>query len=356
MIHYISVTTKVYCPDGYKCSASRTCITLDQVCDGIAQCLHGDDEDLCSFNCPLNCSCVGYVANCKSTGFKLSMLSSISRNTRFLDLSLNTGLRPVLEDSNINILSLSTLNLSFCNIKRIVSYSFGPIKNLLSLDLSFNHITVLSNYVFYSLKYLKVLNLRGNSRLSVIEKYAFAGLIYVEELNFANAKLEKIVSDTFAEMRLKSLDLSNNKLSELERFAFRNSFVRHISFTENDIKMFNKEIFTGLIGLERLITPEFKFCCIRPNYVEEENCYPQKDEFSSCDDLMRHSVLQFLIWLIGITAFIGNILTILYRLKYDKQRLKLGFGIFVTNLAVADFLMAVYLIIIAAADSAFRKK
>jgi leucine-rich repeat-containing G protein-coupled receptor 7 len=71
---------------------------------------------------------------------------------------------------------------------------------------------------------------------------------------------------------------------------------------------------------------------------------------------MRHSVLQFLIWLIGITAFLGNILTILYRLKYDRKRLKLGFGIFVTNLAVADFLMAVYLIIIAVADSAFRKR
>jgi hypothetical protein len=80
------------------------------------------------------------------------------------------------------------------------------------------------------------------------------------------------------------------------------------------------------------------------------------DEFSSCDDLMRHTLLQFLIWLIGITAFLGNILTVIYRLKYDRQRLKLGYGIFVTNLAIADLLMAIYLIIIAVADSVFRKR
>jgi hypothetical protein len=186
--------------------------------------------------------------------------------------------------------------------------------------------------------------------------HAFAGLGNVQELNLANAQLETISADTFSGMTLKSVDLSNNKLSELEGFAFRDSSIKYINFKENDVKTFNKDIFTGLIGLENLVTPEFKFCCIRPNYVKEENCFPQKDEFSSCDDLMRHSVLQFLIWLIGIMAFVGNILTILYRLKYDTKRLKLGFGIFVTNLAVADFLMSAYLITIAIADSAFRKR
>ena len=39
---------------------------------------------------------------------------------------------------------------------------------------------------------------------------------------------------------------------------------------------------------------------------------------------------------------------------YDKERLKLGYGIFVSNLAISDFLMGVYIIIIASADVFYR--
>ncbi|XP_060571983.1 G-protein coupled receptor GRL101-like [Ruditapes philippinarum] len=193
------------------------------------------------------------------------------------------------------------------------------MKNIRHLDLSYNLLTILPDFVFISLEQLQVLNLRGNYQLSVIEMYAFVGLVHVRELDLANARLETVLADTFSGMSLHKLDLSNNKLHGLASFAFRGASIRSISFKENSIKSFNTEIFTGLIGLENLITPEFKFCCIRPNYVKEENCYPPKDEFSSCDDLMRHSVLQFLIWLIGITAFLGNILTVFYRLKYDRE-------------------------------------
>ncbi|XP_060558647.1 G-protein coupled receptor GRL101-like [Ruditapes philippinarum] len=351
-----NITTKVHCPYGYKCAWSHACLLIDQVCDGIIHCIHGDDEAICDFRCPDNCTCQGYVADCSNTDFQLSLLPTIPDTVRYLDLSSNIGLSSILEETYLHWQTLIVFNLSYCGIQRINSYSFERIKNIRHLDLSYNLLTILPDFVFISLEQLQVLNLRGNYQLSVIGMEAFAGLDHVGELDLANARLETILADTFSGMSLHNLDLSNNKLKGLASFAFRGASIRSISFKENNIKSFNTEIFTGLIGLENLITPEFKFCCIRPNYVKEENCYPQKDEFSSCDDLMRNSVLQFLIWLIGITAFLGNILTLLYRLKYDRDRLKLGFGIFVTNLAVADFLMAIYLIIIAAADSAFRKR
>lgn len=284
------------------------------------------------------------------------MLYTVSKNTRHLDFSFNRKLNSVLEDTLLNFTKLAILNVSDCNTKVLSQYAFLRLRSLRSLDLSFNNITVLPNYVFVSLIHLKSLILRGNNELAVIEQYAFSGLSNIQDLNLANARIYKILAGTFEGLKLKNIDLSNNKIEEIEPYAFRESFIENINFESNDVKNFDKDIFTGLIGLEVLKTPAFKFCCIRPNYVSEQNCYPQKDEFSSCDDLMRHSGLQFMIWLIGIMALIGNALSVFYRIKYDRERLKLGYGIFVTNLAVADFLMAVYLLIIAIADSAFRKR
>ncbi|XP_053380125.1 G-protein coupled receptor GRL101-like [Mercenaria mercenaria] len=332
------------------------CIPMEQVCDGHIQCVHGDDETLCGFQCPANCTCAGFYSNCSAVDFELTTIPSIPQNTRYLDLSYNNKLSFVLQDAWLKTKLLSVLNISHCHIESISRHAFDNMRNLRLLDLSFNKLSRISEFVFGSLKKLTTLILRGNGNISVIETNAFDGLSQVQSLDFNTMKLSKISAGTFAGLNLTTADLSNNRLTAIEDFAFSDSIIENINFEGNDIKHFNKEIFTGLTGLKTLRTSAFKFCCIRPNYVREENCYPQRDEFSSCEDLMRNPALQFLLWLIGVTALIGNFLTIIYRTKYDKKRLKLGFGIFTTNLAVADFLMGVYLLIIAIADAAFRKR
>jgi hypothetical protein len=71
---------------------------------------------------------------------------------------------------------------------------------------------------------------------------------------------------------------------------------------------------------------------------------------------MRITALQIMVWIMGICALIGNFISIMYRIVYDRPKFKIGYGIFVSNLAVADFLMGVYLIIIATADTLYRKR
>ena len=348
--------TKVRCVNKYRCKWSKLCIPLNQVCDGHTQCPHDDDELLCDFKCPNDCSCVGFKAQCSNNNFTLKELSTVPVTTRQLDLSFNTNLQNIFTGSYLEIMVLVKLNLSSCDIVQVYKYSFRKIKNLVNLDLSFNSIKVIERQTFVYLRHLRVLRLDGNSGLHKIEPGAFDGLSKIHDLNLASARLTKIKSDTFSGLDLQSIDLSNNSIEEIENFAFRNLEVKSINFEENEIAEFRKEIFTGVDELEILRTPAFKFCCIRPNYLSEEGCYPPKDEFSSCEDLMRLSALQTMLWLIGISALVGNALTIMYRLLYDRSRLRLGFGIFVTNLALADFLMGVYLLIIAVADAVFRKR
>jgi hypothetical protein len=284
------------------------------------------------------------------------ILQHISKTTRQLDLSYNKDLNQITDKSHLNIARLIRLNLSHCDIENISRFAFHSVRHLLTLDLSFNRIKILRHFTFEALAHLTILNMVGNADISMIESNAFKGLTNIKRLDLAEGKFRKLFPNTFAGLSLVHLNLSGGRITEIQPLAFNDLSVETLEIDNNDITTFYQDIFNGVFNLKTLRTPEYKFCCVRPSYLREEDCLPSKDEFSSCDDLMRLSALQTMLWFIGLTAFFGNLLSIVYRLKYDKQRLRLGFGIFVTNLALADFLMSLYLIIVAIADAAFRNR
>ncbi|KAL3889942.1 hypothetical protein ACJMK2_002258 [Sinanodonta woodiana] len=81
-------------------------------------------------------------------------------------------------------------------------------------------------------------------------------------------------------------------------------------------------------------------------------CFPEPDEFSSCEDLMSNFVLRVSIWILGLIAFWGNMVVIIWRTK-DLRNGKVH-SFLITNLAVGDFFMGGYLMIIAVVDSYYR--
>lgn len=341
---------------GYRCSTSKQCISPDQLCDGIAQCSGKDDEQLCNLFCPKKCKCAGYSVDCRAVNLKFRTVLAFSYTTRQADLSSNPDLRSALMSSYLSFTNMTKLNLSACDIETINGNGLLYLSSLQCLDIGYNRIKVLPNNTFSSLRNLAFLNLDGNFELQVIASTAFQGLYSIKNIRITGTNLKRIHMNTFSGLTLISIDISNNKIEEIEEYAFSNSSVEKIDLRGNDIAIFNKRIFEGITHLQELLTPAFKFCCIRPCYVEETACFPKKNEFSSCGDLMRNPVLQGVLWLVGITALIGNSGTVIYRLVYDKARLKIGYGIYVTNLAIADFIMGLYLIILAVTDSLYRDR
>ena len=85
-------------------------------------------------------------------------------------------------------------------------------------------------------------------------------------------------------------------------------------------------------------------------------CYPIEDAFNPCTNLLNDDhYLRVAIWFVIVIAFIGNGLVILVFIVYACfiRRLKLDYFImhfFYFNLALADFLMCVYLLTIASED------
>ena len=93
------------------------------------------------------------------------------------------------------------------------------------------------------------------------------------------------------------------------------------------------------------------FCCLIGNI---DSCFPEADQFSSCADLMRHPFLRVCIWILGISALLGNIFVILWRTKLNEDSRSKVQDYLILNLAVADLLMGVYMITIASADIFYR--
>ncbi|XP_038046716.1 G-protein coupled receptor GRL101-like [Patiria miniata] len=133
-------------------------------------------------------------------------------------------------------------------------------------------------------------------------------------------------------------------------------FLLNISGT---LTKLNKVASDGLPALQEAHVDEYRVCCALSklhHFSIEQNCSttkPQPD-LKLCDSLMPNDILRVVLWVLGISALIGNPTVLIWRLKQKgdgggKKTLSRMVG----NLAIADFMMGVYMIIIAGADLAF---
>ena len=342
------------CANQFRCKNSTVCLPLSQLCDGIVHCPNGDDEIWCWMDCPDKCSCEGYAVSCIDSQLSVEEIFEMPNILRSLDLSFNKQINTL--SRRLEMPLALYINLSHCDLQIIESYVFSPLTNVKYMDLSYNRLETLLPNTFYGLNRCQLLNLVGNSAIKRIAPLAFAGLNALEELHIKNTKLDRVSSNMFQGLfRLKRLDISSNLIHTIEYRGFNwLSELLELRMSGNTILHFRNSIFDALDKLEILVSDEYMFCCFKPESVTDGSCYPHKNEFSSCRDLMRNETLRFFMWIIGIFALVGNLLSIVFRCTKDRQRLKIGYGVFVTNLAIADFLMGLYLIIIAGADAYYR--
>ena len=53
MFFYVDIdinTDDLECPGYYRCNREKNCVSQSQVCDGVKDCFHGDDELFCGKN------------------------------------------------------------------------------------------------------------------------------------------------------------------------------------------------------------------------------------------------------------------------------------------------------------------
>ena len=310
---------------------------------------------MCDLQCPGSCVCNALSAKCRNVSSVQDLFDNSTSfiGIRKLNLSYNS-----LDEMRIAFDAfhyLVELFMSDCGISVVPPHLFEPLVNLLTLDLRFNKIKVLKSSMFSGLTKLEHIYLIGNP-FEFIEKGAFVGLHNVKEMDLSGSNLHIINPGMFEGLRnVVLLNLSYNLIETVLDDSFQHlGKLDKMDLQGNKIISFQAGIFNSLDSLKFLFTDSFTFCCVRPNSVTEENCYPQPNEFSSCEDLMRQDVLRAFLWIIGFLALIGNVSVLIVRLYFERESLTKTYGIFVTNLGIADLMMGSYLIILAIADTIFR--
>ena len=307
------------------------------------------------FRCPDVCKCEGLTVDCSNSTWTNDTLSaSISTSTRLLDICKRPKLLSFFDLDQTSFHYLIYLNLSHCQITNLSTYMLGSMRNLLVLDLSNNWLHTISSNIFVHQSRLQLLRLNANLEMFTIESDAFYGLSSLSALQLTHHQIDRILMSSFVSLTLEKLEIYHSVIQHIDGMAFEQLRVKSLYLNTTVFESVSADMFQGLESLQFLVTDEFSLCCIKPDYLDGQNCLPHSDAFSSCSDLMRNEVLRALIWVIGIFSLFGNSASFMYYLVFEREKFKLGYGMFVSNLAISDFLMGAYLIIIAGTDMYYR--
>ncbi len=343
MIHFPGQFT---CPGHYRCHNSTVCTSLGDVCDGIPHCPSGDDEWHCRVQCPLECTCTDLIYICSEKEL-VSLPEGINSGARKLDLGNNR--MNIGNSTFMGFFWLGELVLTNNTIQRFATSAFSDLVNLYSLDLSDNKLVYLQARLFQNLRNLVDLNLLGNVMLARIEPGAFLGLARLPYLRLTGMSISYLDDNVFMGLKqLERLRLDDNSMLGLKDNTFgKLTKVVALNISLNRDLNIPKSALEPLVSLAILQSDDFKYCCFVKEKVSEEHCLPKRDEFSSCEDLMRRPVLKAFLWILGLMAFLCNLVVLVWRAK-EKMTV---YSLCVMNLAVADFLMGLYMTILASVDA-----
>ena len=122
-----------------------------------------------------------------------------------------------------------------------------------------------------------------------------------------------------------------------------------IKLCVNKFVPYNKKVLNIISCLLFRKVNHFTLCCYAEKAIPDVSCTSlQNNGISSCDELLKNTVLKYSIWVLGVLAVAGNVGVILWRVMgKDKNKVN---SFLLTHLAVADFLMGVYMLLIAFKD------
>ncbi|XP_050725676.1 relaxin receptor 2-like [Eriocheir sinensis] len=225
-----------------------------------------------------------------------------------------------LEDNLVEQLTVTTLRgftalealyLRRNRIRVIIGGAFVNQPRLLDLELNFNKITFIAQDAFRGLKSLVNLNLKGNPLL-VMESGTLKQLSALDSLRLADMEL--------------SSDLLYNISKDITRSPHTPN-VTHVYFKR------------------------FRYCSSVPVILD---CWPKTDGVSSFEHLLGHERLRVVVWLVAMATLVGNLTVLGGRCCIGDDNKVLS--LFIRNLAVADLMTGLYLVVVAAKDVLFRAR
>ncbi len=283
------------------------------------------------------------------------------------------GLATIHSDLLRNLSNLHELRLFHNAVKHYPSRVFKQMKYLRVLSIYNNGFTTLPSDLFDDLINIEELNIGKNkveefppnifrnivklrtlyldqNQLNNIQEDLFASLTSLNRLTLNLNNLRRIESDVFLKTKnLTDLDLSDNRLVSVPNFSNLHQ-LNFLKIQHNELVNVNGKSFSGLSERANLYVSQHEICeC----YVDKKvNCTGSgtRSPYLTCDRLLSDRVLVAMMWLIGLNALGGNAFVLYYTNRYNRSKTQC---FLLSNLALSDLLMGLYMVLIAITDIYF---
>ena len=284
---------------------------------------------------------------------RLTNLSHLpfSNLTNLIELYFNNNQLNTLQGSPFKDLK----NLQSLTVRGNHLNSLGPnvlkgLHHLIKLFLNLNQLETLPTGLFQEVPRLEVIFLQRN-KLTILSSDIFLGLSNLTHLILGDNQLTEISYNVFKDTtKLIFLDLQNNMLSKLPYFEYLTK-LEYLGLINNTLTKFNEK-FPSFAKKTHMIVNQPEICeC----YTTNTSCTAlrERSPYLTCKRLLSNTVLQIFMWLIGVNALCGNIFVLCWRKEHNHSN-KVQ-SLLLSNLALSDLLMGVYMIIIASADIYYKE-
>ena len=247
--------------------------------------------------------------------------------------------------------TLKTLYLYDNNLVSLPTDLFNNMYELERIVLDNNYLVSLPAGVFTTTPNLTTLSVENNT-ITHITHGTFSNLTALIYLYLANNKLSFLSFDLFDDLiNLDRLDLSNNALTHIPRLGHMTK-LSLIAVVGNALTGITSEIFNGVPETADIVVDQAVVCVCYMN--RSESCFNTKKQspYLTCGWLLSLSVLSIFTWILGLCATLGNGFVLLWRqFKHGGHGPNRVQSLLLSNLALSDLLMGIYLIIISSADA-----